>query len=165
VTRPAISAERDRSLRRCQCTRRSPTPGGRLPINRAIHKPKCHRERRRACQTSWCETSIRDQQGGNAFLDTKNTSHRRRPDKSPPGGPRDDAGATLRLQDYAAAVSGRSIGAPSVNARAAALLATAVRTQANVLSIIDGFMVIGFAIIGLLLMLLPRPPPTLSRTP
>ena len=69
------------------------------------------------------------------------------------------------MQDYAAAVSGRSIGAPSVNARAAALLATAVRTQANVLSIIDGFMVIGFAIIGLLLMLLPRPPPTLSRTP
>jgi hypothetical protein len=44
------------------------------------------------------------------------------------------------------------------------LLADAARTQANVLSIIDGFTVIGFAIIGLL-MLLPRPPPALSRTP
>jgi hypothetical protein len=51
-----------------------------------------------------------------------------------------------------------------IDTRAAELLANAVRTQANVLSIIDGFMVIGFVIIGLL-MLLPRPPPTLSRTP
>ena len=76
------------------------------------------------------------------------------------------SGTTLRLQDYAAAVSGRSVGAPSANARAAAMLANAVRTQANVLSIIDGFMVIGFAIIGLLLlMMLLRPPPALSGTP
>jgi hypothetical protein len=55
-----------------------------------------------------------------------------------------------------------------IDTRAAELLANAVRTQANVLSIIDGFMVIGFAIIGLLmlmLMLLLRPPPALSRTP
>jgi hypothetical protein len=63
---------------------------GPLPINRAFHKPKCHRERRRACQTSWCQASIRDQEGGDALLDTKNTSRRWPPDTSPRGGPRDD---------------------------------------------------------------------------
>jgi MFS transporter, DHA2 family, multidrug resistance protein len=46
------------------------------------------------------------------------------------------------------------------NARATALLADAVRNQAYVLAFIDGFMVLGFAVIGvLLLMLFLRVPP------
>jgi DHA2 family multidrug resistance protein len=71
--------------------------------------------------------------------------------------------ATLqRLQDYAGAVVARSIGQAGANARATALLARAVQAQANVLAYIDGFMVIGFATIGvLLLMLLLRRPPGL----
>jgi MFS transporter, DHA2 family, multidrug resistance protein len=65
-----------------------------------------------------------------------------------------------RLQDYAAAVAGRSIGQPEANARATALLARAVQSQAYVLAYIDGFMVVGFAVIAvLLLMLLLRDPP------
>jgi MFS transporter, DHA2 family, multidrug resistance protein len=64
-----------------------------------------------------------------------------------------------RLQDYARAVAGRSIGQPDANARATALLAHSVQTQAYVLAYIDGFMIIGFAVIGmLLLMLLLRAP-------
>jgi MFS transporter, DHA2 family, multidrug resistance protein len=69
-----------------------------------------------------------------------------------------------RLQDYAGAVISRSIGQSGANERATALLARAVQTQANVLSYIDGFMVIGFAaIVVLLLMLLLRQPPGLSN--
>jgi MFS transporter, DHA2 family, multidrug resistance protein len=65
-----------------------------------------------------------------------------------------------RLQDYARAVAGRSIGQPEANARATALLARAVQSQAYVLAYIDGFMVVGFAVIAvLLLMLLLRDPP------
>jgi MFS transporter, DHA2 family, multidrug resistance protein len=65
-----------------------------------------------------------------------------------------------RLQDYTQAVTGRSIGQAEANARATALLAHAVQNQANVLAYIDGFMVLGFAVIGaLLLMLLLRNPP------
>jgi len=65
-----------------------------------------------------------------------------------------------RLQDYAHAVTGRSIGQAEANARATALLARSVQNQANVLAYIDGFMIIGFAAIGaLLLMLLLRTPP------
>jgi MFS transporter, DHA2 family, multidrug resistance protein len=65
-----------------------------------------------------------------------------------------------RLQDYARAVTGRSVGQSEANARATALLARAVQDQANVLAYIDGFMIIGFAAIGaLLLMLLLRAPP------
>jgi hypothetical protein len=46
------------------------------------------------------------------------------------------------------------------NARATALLARAVQDQANVLAFIDGFMCVGFAVIGaLLLMPLLRDPP------
>jgi hypothetical protein len=46
-----------------------------------------------------------------------------------------------------------------------ALLARSVAAQANVLAYIDGFIVIGFAVIGMqLLMLCLRDPPT-SRTP
>jgi MFS transporter, DHA2 family, multidrug resistance protein len=74
------------------------------------------------------------------------------------------ASATVaRLKDYADAVAGRSIGPAAADARAAALLADAVRKQAYVLAYIDGFMVVGFAVIaGLLLMLLLRAPPAQS---
>jgi DHA2 family multidrug resistance protein len=66
-----------------------------------------------------------------------------------------------RLQNYAAVVGGRSAGEDEANARATALLAQAVRSQADVLAYIDGFMFLGFAVIGaLLLMLLLRDPPT-----
>ncbi len=69
-----------------------------------------------------------------------------------------------RLHDYVEAVLSRSIGQSGADARATALLALAVQTQANVLSYIDGFMVIGFgAIVALLLMLLLRQPPGLPN--
>jgi DHA2 family multidrug resistance protein len=65
-----------------------------------------------------------------------------------------------RLLDYAHAVNGRSVGPPAASARATGLLAHAVQIQASVLAYIDGFMVIGFAVIGVLLMLLLlRDPP------
>jgi MFS transporter, DHA2 family, multidrug resistance protein len=71
-----------------------------------------------------------------------------------------------RLQDYAQAVTGRSIGQAAANARGTALLAGAVRSQANVLAYIDGFMIIGFAVIGaLLLMLFLRAPPAQELLP
>ncbi len=67
-----------------------------------------------------------------------------------------------RLQDYAAAIASRSVGPSGSGARATALLAHAVQIQADVLSYIDGFMIIGFASVGvLLLMLLLRKPPGL----
>jgi MFS transporter, DHA2 family, multidrug resistance protein len=75
-----------------------------------------------------------------------------------------NAGSLLtnqRLEDYTKAVVGRSVGSPEASARATALLARAVQNQAYVLAYIDGFMVLGFAVIGaLLLMLLLRDPPT-----
>src|SRR5262249_34116265 len=46
-----------------------------------------------------------------------------------------------RLQDYAGAVAARSSGQTGAGARATALLAHAVQTQANVLAYIDSFMV------------------------
>jgi DHA2 family multidrug resistance protein len=65
-----------------------------------------------------------------------------------------------RLQHYAQAVTGRSVGQTEAGARATALLARSVQGQANVLAYIDGFMILGFAAIGaLLLMLLLRTPP------
>ena len=65
-----------------------------------------------------------------------------------------------RLQDYANAVTSRSVGEVAAHARATALLAQAVRGQAYVLAFIDGFMILGFATIaGLLLMLFLRTPP------
>jgi len=74
-----------------------------------------------------------------------------------------NAGSLLtnqRLEDYAKAIAGRSVGDPQAAARATALLARAVQNQAYVLAYIDGFMVLGFAVIGaLLLMLLLRDPP------
>jgi DHA2 family multidrug resistance protein len=70
---------------------------------------------------------------------------------------------TERLQDYADAVAGHSVGAAAAQGRALVLLATAVRKQAYVLAYIDGFMFLGFAVIGaLILMLLLRPPPEQS---
>jgi MFS transporter, DHA2 family, multidrug resistance protein len=74
-----------------------------------------------------------------------------------------NAGSLLtdqRLEQYAKAVAGRSVGDPEAAARATALLARAVQNQAYVLAYIDGFMVLGFAVFGaLLLMLLLRDPP------
>jgi DHA2 family multidrug resistance protein len=74
-----------------------------------------------------------------------------------------DAGSLLtdqRLEEYARAVAGRSVGQPEAAARATALLARAVQNQAYVLAYVDGFMVLGFAVIGaLMLMLLLRDPP------
>ena len=65
-----------------------------------------------------------------------------------------------RLEHYAKIVGGRSVGDPEAAARATALLARAVQNQAYVLAYIDAFMVLGFAVIGaLLLMLLLRDPP------
>ncbi|HUK59679.1 MAG TPA: MFS transporter, partial [Stellaceae bacterium] len=70
---------------------------------------------------------------------------------------------TARLQDYAGAVMGRSVGDPAAHARATALLASAVRKQSFVLAYIDGFMFLGFAVIAaLLLMLFLRDPPPQS---
>ena len=64
------------------------------------------------------------------------------------------------MQNYARLLKGRSVGQVEANARAAALLADAVQKQAFVLAYIDGFMVLGFSVIGvLLLMLLLRTPP------
>jgi DHA2 family multidrug resistance protein len=66
-----------------------------------------------------------------------------------------------RLQDYARAVAGRSVGQPEANARAVELLAQSVRAQAYVLAYIDGFMFFGFTVIAvLLLMLFLRTPPS-----
>ena len=71
-----------------------------------------------------------------------------------------------RLEYYAKIVRGRSIGDRKASARATALLARAVQNQAYVLAYIDGFMVLGFAVIGgLLLMLLVRDPPAHLEQP
>ncbi len=77
-----------------------------------------------------------------------------------------NAGSLLtdqRFADYANAVIGRSTGQPEADARAAALLAHAVQNQAYVLAYIDGFLVLGFAVIGALLLLLSmREPKSVS---
>jgi DHA2 family multidrug resistance protein len=65
-----------------------------------------------------------------------------------------------RLHGYAGAVTQQSVGQAEANVRATALLARSVQIQANVLAYIDGFMIIGFAVIGvLLMMLILRNPP------
>ena len=65
-----------------------------------------------------------------------------------------------RLEQYANAVSSRSNGTAGASARAAALLAHSVQNQASVLSFIDGFMLLGLATVGaLLLMLILKDPP------
>ena len=72
------------------------------------------------------------------------------------------AGAPMtqqRLQDYAGAVAKRSVGPADAHARAITLLARTVQRQAYVQAYIDGFMIVGFAVIAvLLLMLLLRAP-------
>jgi DHA2 family multidrug resistance protein len=76
------------------------------------------------------------------------------------------AGSALtnqRLEDFARSVSGRSAGQTEADARASALLAHSIQSQANVLAYSDGFTVLGFAVIGaLFLMLLLRDPPAQS---
>jgi DHA2 family multidrug resistance protein len=70
-----------------------------------------------------------------------------------------------RMQDYANAVAGRSVGQTEANARATALLAHSVQSQAYVLAYIDSFMFLGYAVVGaLLLMLLLRSPPARPNT-
>ncbi|SDI57295.1 drug resistance transporter, EmrB/QacA subfamily [Paraburkholderia steynii] len=65
-----------------------------------------------------------------------------------------------RLGGYSAAVAHRSSGQTEAQARATGLLARAVQTQANVLSYIDGFTVIGISTVGcLLLIIMLRPAP------
>src|SRR5262249_26002414 len=67
------------------------------------------------------------------------------------------SGSTMtdtRLADYAKAMMERSVGGPEANARATALLARAVQNQAYVLAYIDGFMVLGFAVIVVLVLML-----------
>jgi MFS transporter, DHA2 family, multidrug resistance protein len=77
-----------------------------------------------------------------------------------------NAGSLLtdqRLEEYARSVAARSVGEPQAAARATALLARAVQNQSYVLAYIDGFMVLGFAVIGaLLLMLSLRDPPAIG---
>jgi DHA2 family multidrug resistance protein len=68
-----------------------------------------------------------------------------------------------RLQGYANAVFGHSVSLDAAHGRALALLQIAVRKQAYVLAYIDGFTVLGFAVIGaLILMVLLRSPPEQS---
>ena len=73
-----------------------------------------------------------------------------------------------RLQGYARAVSGRSVGEGEAHVRAAALLARAVQRQAYVLAYIDGFMILAFAVIAVLLLMLtlrtPQPQPLLAES-
>src|SRR5271154_5385479 len=70
-----------------------------------------------------------------------------------------------RLQYYAKLIGARSDGTAQADARATALLAHAVQNQANVLSYIDGFMLLGFTVIGaLLLMLVLKDPPNSRRS-
>lgn len=69
----------------------------------------------------------------------------------------------VRLDGYSASVAARSLGQAESQARATGLLARAVQTQANVLSYVDGFTVIGISTIGcLLLIALLRSPPQLQ---
>lgn len=65
-----------------------------------------------------------------------------------------------RLEEYGAAVFGRSIGEAAAQARAIALLAQTLRRQAYVLAYIDAFMIMGVGVIvGLVLMIFLRNPP------
>ncbi|EWY39717.1 major facilitator transporter [Skermanella stibiiresistens SB22] len=67
-----------------------------------------------------------------------------------------------RLAGYTARVASRSVGNPEASERALSLLGSLVRGQAYVLAYIDGFLVIGWVIIGglvLVALLKPAPPP------
>jgi hypothetical protein len=72
-----------------------------------------------------------------------------------------------RLDEYARAVAGPfSRAARGRGAGPTALLARSVQNQAYVLAYIDGFMILGFAVIGALLhmLLLRDPPPNTEQT-
>jgi DHA2 family multidrug resistance protein len=72
---------------------------------------------------------------------------------------------TARLSAYTDFVLPRSGGAADASARAASLLAQAVRGQANVLSYRDGFAIVSFVAIGMLVLvalLRPAPAPASS---
>jgi hypothetical protein len=56
----------------------------------------------------------------------------------------------VRIDGYSASAAARSVGLAESKARATSLLARAVQTQANVLSYIDGFTVVGISTIGCL---------------
>ena len=72
-----------------------------------------------------------------------------------------DVDTADRLAAYANAIAARSDGVAGASARAASLLVQAVRNQANVLSYRDGFIVVAFAVIVMLLLTaLLRPAPT-----
>jgi DHA2 family multidrug resistance protein len=66
-----------------------------------------------------------------------------------------------RVAAYAAALAPRSNGAAEASLRASSLLGQTVRTQANILSFIDGFGIVVGAVIVMLVVvaLLRRPPP------
>jgi MFS transporter, DHA2 family, multidrug resistance protein len=70
-----------------------------------------------------------------------------------------------RLADYARILFGRSGGDAEANLRATALLARSVQGQAYVLAFNDGFMVLGLAVVGVLLLMLTlrTPPPSRQR--
>ena len=72
-----------------------------------------------------------------------------------------------RLQLLGNIVIGRSVGADDAHARATALLADAVQKQAYVLAYIDCFMVLGYAVVAVLLMMLflRQPPPSEAGLP
>ena len=71
-----------------------------------------------------------------------------------------DPDTVRRLAGYAARLAARSVGETEAAERATALLAGTVRTQAYVLAYSDGFVVIGWFIIGgLVLIALLRPAP------
>jgi len=72
-----------------------------------------------------------------------------------------DVDTADRLAAYANAIAARSDGVAGASARAASLLVQAIRNQANVLSYRDGFIVVAFAVIVMLLLTaLLRPAPT-----
>ena len=72
-----------------------------------------------------------------------------------------DASVTERLAAYSNAIAARSDGIAGASARAVALLVQAVRNQANVLSYRDGFFIVSFAVIVMLLLTaLLRPAPS-----
>jgi MFS transporter, DHA2 family, multidrug resistance protein len=71
-----------------------------------------------------------------------------------------------RLSAYTDALLARSTGLPDASARAASLLGQAVRSQANVLSYIEGFTVVSVTVIAMLgLVALLREPPAPAAVP
>ena len=71
-----------------------------------------------------------------------------------------------RLNSYTDALFARSDGLPDASARAASLLGLAVRSQASVLSYIDGFTVVSLVVVAMLgLVALLREPPAPAAAP